>query len=426
MPTRKKIGFRRNRTHCAMKGGFSDSKDMWSYGVCKMLVDALGDVPTGVKKNWLDCLIHFAERAGMTPEDLFNKITPDEFLTKIGRAGVFGVKNVYGRYPVPYNKYQAVWDNNKRNRDAALAQGKAWGSTWELRLSPLPGNKGKPLTEEQLTAAKEKAVERERQAFFAQPSSLRENAPREYNQRVRELEEGASEAVSEECYGHSSADPGLCLAAHKGTAKRIARRERELRERARRRALNAHAGENWGAAQGPLVALAAKYANKPENFAAVYNGVSSEPMKVKKWEPLPPAFKPHTGTWLTGRNINRTWDPVKTEAERVWTWNQNNPKDKYRAERNAQWKSPPHQTGDFLLGSARAEIMEQTYPEFPASGPNKKLPERVLYDQIATALKTVRYEKGYEDPVTHQPQLDVYDQALSRAQNWRRKGIVTL
>jgi hypothetical protein len=81
--------------------------------------------------------------------------------------------------------------------------------------------------------------------------------------------------------------------------------------------------------------------------------------------------------------------------------------------------------GDFLNPEARSEIMSRVYPEYAVSGPGKKLPERALYDEIAKALKDVRYEKGFENAVTHQPQLDVYDQAFSRAMNWRRKGAVS-
>jgi len=32
-------------------------------------------------------------------------------------------------------------------------------------------------------------------------------------------------------------------------------------------------------AEGPLLALATKYANKPENFSSIYNGVPTEKVK---------------------------------------------------------------------------------------------------------------------------------------------------
>ena len=71
------------QTRKAMKGGFSNSADIWSFGICKMIIDAVGEAPAGTKKNWRECLIYLAGRAGVTPEHLYNKMTPIEFLTKI-------------------------------------------------------------------------------------------------------------------------------------------------------------------------------------------------------------------------------------------------------------------------------------------------------------------------------------------------------
>jgi hypothetical protein len=278
------------------------------------------------------------------------------------------------------------------------------------------------MTEEQKAKQAENEEIREMKAFFNEPSYLRNNFPEEYNRRVKELEEGASNNASEECYGHSSADPGLCLAAHKGTAKRIARRERELKERARRQALNAVAQNNWNSAQGPLLALAAKHGNKSNNFKAVYNGVKVNKATLKKNNKPSSIYEPGTGTWLTGRNVPTAWPPTKQEK----VWEPKHGPNFYKEQRGKNWEAPPQQEGDWVNGEAIREIMEQTYADFPKSGPNKKLPQRALYEEIAKALKEVRYEKGYEDPITHQPKLDVYDQALSRAKTWRNKGRVNV
>ena len=100
----------------------------------------------------------------------------------------------------------------------------------------------------------------------------------------------------------------------------------------------------------------------------------------------------------------------------------------FKNRRGENWQPEPQQTDDFLNPEARNEIMARVFPEFPVSGPNKvKFPaERALYEQIKEGLKAVRYEKGFENAETHQPQLDVYDQSYSRAMNWRRKGVVSL
>jgi hypothetical protein len=401
-----------------MKGGFNNSNDIWSFGMCKTLIDAIGGAPAGTKKNWRECLIWMASRASVTPEDLFNKMTPDEFLKKVGMSHVLGA-NYYGLYKQPYAKFQDSWSTAKRNRDEALAKGEQWGASWKLGLAPLPGKEATVEQKEAAAAAKETA---EMHKFFKEPSEF-EGDPW-YESRVRELEDGASIVASEECYGHGSgsADPGLCLAAHKGTAKRIARRERQMKERARRQALNAVAGDEWANAQGPLLALAAQHANRQGNFNAVYNGVPVEEVPLKKGQVQQALFKPGTGTWLTGRDIPASW-PVSAQEK---AWEGKPGPNFYQQKRGATWQPPPQQNGDYLKADAIKEIMEQTYDNFPVSGPNKKLPERALYDQIVDGLRMVTYEKGYEDPLTHQPRLDVYDQALSRAMNWRRKGAVSL
>ena len=406
MPATRKIRARHNRT--AKKGGFLSSEDIWSFAMCKIIIDNVSrNPPAGVKKSWREALAYLASLAGFTPEHLYNKITPDEFFAKIGKPLA---KNPYGDYAIShFMKYRSMWAYAKDQRTRGVGLNR-----------PLPGKAAKELTPEQLAAKEAAREEKEMKAFFKEESYLRNNAPREYDQRVQELEDGATLVASEECYGHSAADPGLCLAAHKGTAKRIARREEELKARARRQALNAVAQNAWANAQGPLLAMAAQHANKPNNFKAVYNGVEREKVPLKKGQQPPPKYVQGTGTWLTGRNVPKAWPP--TAQEKAWE-----PKygpNYHKQLRGPNWEAPPQQEGDWINGQAIGEILAQVYPEFPVSGPNKKLPEKTLYDQIKVALKGVRYEKGYEGPVNHQPKLDVYDQALSRAKNWRRKGAV--
>jgi hypothetical protein len=245
-----------------------------------------------------------------------------------------------------------------------------------------------------------------------------------FEERKRELEEGASIVASEECSDrwNGEADPELCLAARKGEAKRAAASEARLKERTRKAILNRNAGERWNNAQGPLLAMAAQYGNTPNNFSAVYNGVPTG-KKVTKKNPNPRAYEEGTGTWLPGRNVPNYYPYGKPQK----AWKPMRPSE-WKQVRGENWQAPPQQNGDFLNPDARIEILARVFPEFPVSGPNKeKFPvERALYDEIKAGLKMVRYEKGFENAETHQPQLDVYDQGYSRAMNWRRKGVVTI
>lgn len=403
------------QTRKAMKGGFSNSADIWSFGICKMIIDAVGEAPAGTKKNWRECLIYLAGRAGVTPEHLYNKMTPIEFLTKIFRDGVLG-KNHYGIFRKPWESFRELWQRTSAARDDALAAGKTWGNDWNLKMVDLPG---KPVNEAARAAKEAANEERRKQEWFKERSEF-EGEPW-YAERVKELEDGASIVASEECEDRmgNSADPGLCLAARKGQAKRAAASEARLKERTRKAIANRNAGERWGNAEGELLALAAKHGNTANNFGRVYNGVPTG-IKATKKNPHPRAYEPGTGTWLTGRNVPRYWPQGK--AELAWA----PAPGKYGNQRTEGWQPAPRMNGDFLNPEARSEIMSRVYPEYAVSGPGKKLPERALYDEIATALKGVRYEKGFENAVTHQPQLDVYDQAFSRAMNWRRKGAVSV
>lgn len=393
------------QTRKAMKGGFSNSADIWSFGICKMLIDALGTAPAGTKKNWRQCLEYLASRGGFTAEHLYNNVTPTEFLTKISMNWVLG-KDAYGTFKTPWESFRELWGQAAIQRDRFSVSHK---------VVALPG---KPMNEAKRAAKEAANEERRKQEWFKERSQF-EGEPW-YAARVKELEEGASIVASEECEDRmgNSADPGLCRAARKGEAKRAAASEARLKERTRKAIANRNASERWGNAEGELLALAAKHANTNANFRAAHNGVPTG-IKATKKNPHPRAYEPGTGTWLTGRNVPRYWPQGR--AELAWA----PAPGKYANQRGEAWQPAPRMNGDFLNPEARSEIMSRVYPEYPVSGPGKKLPERALYDTIAKALKEVRYEKGFENAVTHQPQLDVYDQAFSRAMNWRRKGAVS-
>jgi hypothetical protein len=165
--------------------------------------------------------------------------------------------------------------------------------------------------------------------------------------------------------------------------------------------------------------MAAQHANTAKNFSGVYNGIPTG-VKATKKNPNPRAYQPGTGNWLPGRNVPKYWPQGKQEI--AWAHKPG----QWQNVRGEGWQAPPRQNGDFLNREAIEEIMARVYDDFPVSGPNKKLPERPLYNSIKQALKDVRYEKGFENAQTHAPQLDVYDQAYSRAANWRRKGSVSV
>jgi hypothetical protein len=133
MPTRRNR--RQNKTK---KGGFSNSDKIWDFGISKVLVDKIGTAPKGTKKSLRKCLDYFASLLGVSTEDLYNKITPDEMLVQLSRQNILG-KTVYGTYAEPWEKYRDLWQHDTaQKRDAALAAGKTWGSDEALMLKALP------------------------------------------------------------------------------------------------------------------------------------------------------------------------------------------------------------------------------------------------------------------------------------------------
>jgi hypothetical protein len=138
------------QTRKAIKGGFYNSADIWSFGMCKMIIDAVGGAPAGTKKNWRECLNYLADRVSVTPEDLYNKMTPNEFLKKVFRDGVLG-RDVYGRFSKPWEQYRELWQRAASERNA--------GRTRNVELP------GKPMNEA-TRAAKEALQLRMRAILF--------------------------------------------------------------------------------------------------------------------------------------------------------------------------------------------------------------------------------------------------------------------
>ena len=272
MPTKRQ---NRGMMRKTMKGGFVDSKKMWSFMGCKNLIDALGGGPPGVKKNWAECLTWLANKVKMSPENLFNKMTPHEFLFKAGVSS----------HTIIYNDYERRWGHVKVQRDQALKEGKKWGSDWRLILEPLPG---KPMTQEQRKAAETAREEAEEKRRKEEWIKTRSNYAGEnwFEERKKQLEEGASIVLSEECEERmgNSADPEMCLAARKGKAirnTRNAKREAALKANAYKKAINANVAERWGPeTQGALMSLAAQKATTNSNFRAVYNGAPTVQSKI--------------------------------------------------------------------------------------------------------------------------------------------------
>ncbi len=392
---------KRSRLRKTMRGGFNNSKDIWSFGICKMIIDEIDrQPPAGVKKNWRAALTYLAERMNVTPELLYNRITPAEVLTRFGKGYLLKWSSWNSPATYKYRQFADNWLSIASDRNAALAEGKTWGNDYRLKELPLPGTE---KSEEQKMAEKEAAEERAKLAWFQEHSEFAGQAW--YEKRKQELEDGDSICCTEECEDRwgDSADPGLCLAARKGEAKRAEKSEARLKAAARKQALNANAQERWSNAQGPLLALAAQHGNN-KGLRAALNGVPIEYNKRPKKGEVRPVYEQGTGMGITRGQYG-----YQTLLDRT-----------------NQWKAPPQQNGDFLNREAINEIMSRVFPEFAISGPSKtKNPEqRALYDQIVKGLKAVRYEKGYEDPDTHKPQLDVYDQAFSRASTWRKAGAV--
>ena len=240
----------------AMKGGFYNSDKVWSFKICKLLIKALGlKPPAGTGTNWNECVRSLASLARVSPEELYNKITPDDFLRKIGRGHILGgYGGTVGRaYDAPWEEFRDLWE---RARDV--------GPQW-LRTIALPG---KPMSQARREAAEAWEAQGAKETWLAtaENSYLRNMDPRAYNRRLKELEDGDSICCSEECEDrfNDGADAGWCRAVRKGQAKRNARHAAE-----REAALKAKAQKAAEAAVAANAAAAAAAA--PASSVAIGN-----------------------------------------------------------------------------------------------------------------------------------------------------------
>ena len=94
--------------------------------------------PAGAKKSHRKCLDFLAKTAGMSTEDLFNKIMPVEFIEKIGKRHLLDTyKTHYGK-DRKWAKVPDSWYRWQANRDQVLKEGKKWGEDWRLSIVELP------------------------------------------------------------------------------------------------------------------------------------------------------------------------------------------------------------------------------------------------------------------------------------------------
>jgi len=246
MPTRKNLNNARTKSRKAMIGGFYNSEKVWSFKICKLLINALGQKPPpGTTTNWNESIRYLASLARVTPEELYNKMTPDDFLRKIGRGHILGGNGAAGAawpYAAPWEAFRHLW-----------AGARDTGPQW-LRMIALPG---KPMSEarRESAAAWEEKGEKEKWLATAQNSYLRNMDPEAYNRRLKELEDGDSICCSEECEDRfdQGANAGWCRAVRKGQAKRNARQNAEAAARSEA-ALKAKA-QKAAAAAAPTVAV---------------------------------------------------------------------------------------------------------------------------------------------------------------------------
>ena len=140
MPTRK------NRQ---IRGGFKESPKIWSKSFCSTIVDLVKYPSEKIdKRSTLEMLKYLADRVKMTPEDLYNKITPDEFLTELERIGdsphdLYLSEWEYGKHGTKYTAIPLLWKNLQQKRDTELKKGHKWGKDYGLELKPLPGSNKK-------------------------------------------------------------------------------------------------------------------------------------------------------------------------------------------------------------------------------------------------------------------------------------------
>ena len=131
----------RRNTTMKKRGGFNESGELWSFMVCKSLIDMAGlKPPAGTKKSHRKCLDFLAKKVHMSTEDLFNKTTPLEFIIKIGKRWdlLDQYMTRYGKIGSRRAEVPSEWHRVRDYRDEALKAGKKWGEDFRLKISELP------------------------------------------------------------------------------------------------------------------------------------------------------------------------------------------------------------------------------------------------------------------------------------------------
>lgn len=236
-----KAGRKANAVRRSMKGGYQLIQECWSFKTCKLILAALSKqytflskypegIPPGVGTNWNECIRLLASIAEVSPEELFNRMTPDEFLTKIGEGMLLytggGAFKVGAKLSEAWQKEYEGWREAKRSGDRLTLQ--------------LPGKRMSAARKASATAWQQKEEEEEEEyqrgvgkeewLATAKNSYLRNMVGHEeYNARVKALEDGASSVCSEENEDrwNDGANVGWCRAVRKGQAKKNARRAAE-------------------------------------------------------------------------------------------------------------------------------------------------------------------------------------------------------
>jgi len=99
--------------------------------------------PDGKQKNWNRCLKYLASIINVSPEDLYNKITPFEFLCKAGKAWMW-YRDDMTTESIRIKLMRGRSEGSKRLekcRDIDLKHGKVWGESQYLMIFPIPSSK---------------------------------------------------------------------------------------------------------------------------------------------------------------------------------------------------------------------------------------------------------------------------------------------
>ena len=148
-----------NNRQTRKSGGFSNSDTIWNFGLCKALIKEFNiQKDDGALRSHLECLKALARAAGVSADDLYNKMTPYEFIVKkLGHTPKSHLRlaqklsrGMQGILLRDEDKWRMAADF----RDEQIKEGKTWGEPY-LFLRPLPDTKAK-------TKAKSKSKSRSR------------------------------------------------------------------------------------------------------------------------------------------------------------------------------------------------------------------------------------------------------------------------